>query len=316
MALTILQMVNRAETELGLEESSTVFGASPSLTAKQMGALANRTLDELRRMNRWTVLQFEYNIVVDTPLITTGDMAANSAVITNIPNTSTLAANFWAVSGDSIPTAARILSVDSLTQVTMTMENTSTSAVTGATITFAKDMYPLPSDFDYYNNQTMWDRTNDWSLVGPDSPQFDQALRSGITPLAPRRRWRQLGPYANRFRIWPPPIEITSPAQLVFEYLSENSVNVTGAGTSFAKYFTADSDTCLLDDDALITGIKWMFWEIKGMGSYVTLQNRWIDYINRLAARDAGAPKLNMSRRPVSHLISSDNVQDGNFPSS
>jgi hypothetical protein len=36
-----------------------------------------------------------------------------------------------------------------------------------------------------------------------------------------------------------------------------------------------------LDDQAILMGIKWMFWEIKGMGSYVTLQNRWVDYVDR-----------------------------------
>lgn len=58
MPLTLLQMVNAAEVELGLEQSSTVYGAAPSLTAQQMGSLANRVLDELCRMNRWSALQF------------------------------------------------------------------------------------------------------------------------------------------------------------------------------------------------------------------------------------------------------------------
>lgn len=315
MPLSLLEMVNQVETELGLEESSTVFGVGPSLTAKQMGALANRVLDELRRSNRWAALQFEYNLAVEIPIETTGNMAAQSAVITGIPDTSQLEANFWTVSGDGLPQAARIASVDSLTQVTLTMENTNTSAVTGVDIVFAKDTYPMPSGFDFYNNQTMWDRTNFWQLMGPDSPQQDQYDRSGIVSLGPRRHWRQIGPYANKFRLWPPPTEITAPLQIVFEYLSINAVDVNGLGTSYAQYFENDSDTCLLDENAIIMGIKWMFWEIKGMGSYVTLQNRWIDYVRRLIARDAGAPVLTMSRQPLPLLISSADVQDGNYPS-
>ncbi len=316
MPRTILQLINATEDELGLERSATVYGTSPTLTAKQMGALANRALDELRRMNRWTVMQFEFNIVVEVPLVTTGTMAAGSAVITAIPSTSTLEARFWSVSGTGVPDAARISTIDSATQVTMNMQNTNTAVATATAITFAKDTYSVPSGFDYFNNETMWDRTNFWQLLGPTSPQVDQYLRSGITPTGPRRHWRYIGPYANKFRLWPPPTEITTPLQLVFEYLSLNAVSVNGAGNAFAQLFANDNDTCLLDENALMMGIKWMFWEIKGFGSYITMQNRWIDYVNRLAARDGGAKTLNMARRPASILISSANAPDGNFPSS
>ncbi len=101
--------------------------------------------DELRRMARWTAMQFEYDLVVTVPVITTGDMAANSAVITNIPTTAALAANYFMVSGEGVPPAARVLSVDGTSQVTMTMQNTNTSAVTGVELTFSKDTYPVPS---------------------------------------------------------------------------------------------------------------------------------------------------------------------------
>ncbi len=313
---TILTLVNQAQKELGLTASSSVYSSGADTTGTQMGALANRVLDELRRVHPWTALQFEFDLVVQVPISTTGDMAAQSAVITNIPDTSALAANFWAVSGPGIPQASRIASIDSPTQITMTMENTNTTALTTQTILFSKDTYALPSDMDFYSNQTMWDRTNFWKLLGPDSPQRDQWIRSGITPATPRRHWRQLGPFMNQFRLWPPPSEIAAPVQLVFEYLSCNAVAVNGSSTAFAKYFVNDTDTCLLDEDALIMGIKWMFWEIKGMGAYATQQNRWVDYVDRLRARDGGAPILNMGQRETELLISPANVPDGNWPAS
>jgi hypothetical protein len=260
-------------------------------------------------------MQAEFDIVVSPATVTTGNMAAHSAVITGIPTTAALAANYWAVSGAGIPQAARVASVDSLTQVTMSMINTNTTALTATPITFAKDTYALPTGFDYYNNDTMWDRTNFWKLMGPDSPQRDQYIRSGITPLVPRRHWRQSGPYANQWRIWPPPSSVDARLQLVFEYLSRYAV-VAANGTTYKEFFTLDTDTCLLDENALIMGLKWMFWEIKGFGSYVTLQNRWVDYVNRLAARDGGAPTLSMAKREDSLLISPANVPDGSWPSS
>jgi hypothetical protein len=129
-----------------------------------------------------------------------------------------------------------------------------------------------------------------------------------------------LGPYANNFRIWPPPVELTTPLQLVFEYLSSYAIVVNGgavsppATPSFAQYFANDDDISLLDDQAIIMGIKWMFWEIKGFGSYVTLQNRWVDYVDRLIARDGAAPTLQLVKRYSSTFLSPANVQDGFFP--
>ncbi len=317
MSLTILQMVRAAEAELGLPMSVSVFGQSGNVDATgiQMGALANRTLDELRRVNRWTALQFEFDLIVDVPITTTGDMIAQSKVITNIPSTAGIAANTYAVQADGLLQASRVASVDSPTQVTLTMENVNTVDVVGVPVLFMKDTYPLPSGFDWFNNRTMWDRTNRWELIGPDSPQQDQFQRSGIIATGPRRHFRQLGPGPSVFRIWPPPAEIVAPLQLVYEYLSLDAVVVGGSNpTGYAQYFTTDSDTCLLDDQSVIMGIKWMFWEAKGFGSYMTLQNRWVDYVERQKARDGAAPTLQVVRRASPIYISGANVQDGFFP--
>ena len=174
--------------------------------------------------------------------------------------------------------------------VVMSME--ATGASTNAPISFGQDTFAMPSGFDWFNNRTMWDRTNRWELLGPDSPQMDQWHRSGIVAIGPRRHFRKIGPYVDQFRIWPAPFEIANPLQLVFEYLSIDAVAVNGSNTAFAQYFTNDDDQPLLDDQAITMGVKWMFWEVKGFGSYVTLQNRWVDYVERLIARDGAAPTL------------------------
>jgi hypothetical protein len=263
-------------------------------------------------MNRWTVQQFEYDLVVSPPVQTTGDFTANSAVITNIPSTSGIQANYYMVSGNGVPSASRVQSVDSSTQITMTMEYTGTSAA-GLAVSFAKDTYPIPNGFDWFNNRTMWDRTNRWELLGPDSPQLDQWHRSGIVTTGPRRHFRKIGPYANEFRIWPPPFEITNPLQLVFEYLSIAAVMVHGSQTTFAQYFQNDDDQPLLDDQAVTLGLKWMFWEAKGF-NYAAMQSRWIDYCDRLIARDGAAKTLTLVQRVNPIFISPANVQDGFFP--
>jgi hypothetical protein len=326
MPLTLLQMVQRAEAELGLPQSTSVFGpGATDATGTQMGALANRVLDELRRMNRWTAMQFEYNLVVNPPINFTATLPPQSNIIEDIylPLNQLVTPppqpNYWQVSGPGIPVAARLQTVDATSYevATMDMENTNTEVLFGQQCQMQQDTYPVPADFDWFNNRTMWDRTNRWELIGPDSPQLDQWHRSGIVATGPRRHYRKIGPYPNTFRIWPPPAEIVAPLQLVFEYLSINAVAVNGNAADaapFAQYFVNDLDQPLLDDQAITMGIKWMFWEAKGFGSYVTMQGRWVDYVERLAARDGAAPTLPLVQNVNPLLISPNSVQDGFFP--
>ena len=310
--LTLLQIINQAQAELGLPQSATIVGNTDPTTV-QMYALSNRVLDELRRMNRWVAQQFEFDLVVPPPINTTGTVSTAALnTITGIPSTAGILPNFFAVSANSVPAAARVIEVPNSTTVVMSME--ATGAFTDLSVAFAQDTFAMPSGFDWFNNRTMWDRTNRWELLGPDSPQMDQWHRSGIVAIGPRRHFRQLGPYADQFRIWPAPFEIANPLQLVFEYLSIDAVNVNGAGVDYSQYFENDDDTPLLDDQSIIMGIKWMFWEVKGFGSYVTMQNRWVDYVERQIARDGAAPTLPLVRRSRSILLNSWQVQDSNFP--
>src|ERR1700686_4627277 len=314
MSLTLLQMINQAQAELGLPQSATIVGNTDPTTI-QMYALSNRVLDELRRMNRWTVQQFEFDLVVPPPVKTTGTILAGALnTVISIPSTAGITANNFAISANAVPAAARVISVPDANTVVMSMQATGPS--TGQSIAFGQDTFAMPSGFDWFNNGTMWDRTNRWRLLGPDSPQMDQWHRSGIVALGPRRHFRKLGPYVDQFRIWPAPFEIANPLQLVFEYLSIDAVSVNGSATQFAQYFTNDDDQPLLDDQSVVMGIKWMFWEVKGIGSYVPLQNRWVDYVNQLIARDGAAETLSLARRARSVLLNSYQIQDGNFPSS
>lgn len=327
MPLNLLQIIKAAQMELGLPPGPalTTVVNSTDPTTVQMYALANDILDEMRQMYRWTVQQFEYNIAVNPAVSATGSFTQNSPTITGLSPTVAvlaaapynLAANFWQISANGVPTAARIApgGVDTVgNTITMTMEYSGDTTTTPLAIQFGQDTYPMPSDFDYFNNMTMWDRTNHWMLLGPDSPQADQWHRSGIFTTGPRHHWRKLGPYADQWRIWPPPFEITNPIQLVFEYLSLNAVGVQGSNTSFAQYFANDTDVPLLNDQAIKRGVKWKFWQIKGF-NYVPMQNAWIDYVDQLAGKDGGAKTLSLARKPHPFLISPWQVQDGNFPS-
>jgi hypothetical protein len=218
----------------------------------------------------------------------------------------------YALIGAGIPQAQRVTQVISGGAVTLVCEMNNTATAQTVQILASRDTYSLPSDFDHYISHTWWDRTNHWMLVGPQSPQFDQWQRSGIVTTGPRRRWRQIGHRPTAYRLWPPPQASDTPAALVFEFVSDGWV--VGVDGTYKKRFTADTDTCLLDDDAMILGCKWRFWQIKGF-SYGAMQQEAIDYVTRLKARDGGMPDLAMGRRKFPYLITSANVQDGYFPS-
>jgi len=309
---TLLQIVNTAQQELGLPQSSAVIG-NTDFTTIQMLALLNAAGEELRDHPEggWTQMRTEFNLVVTVPITTTGDTTVNSAVIVNIPSTTGLAAGSWMCSGPNIPTAARIKSVDSATQVTLTMNVTGTAP--GVSLVFSNDTYSLPADFKSYINRTWWDRTNRWELLGPDSPQMDQWHRSGIVVTGPRRHWRQLGKVGAQYRIWPQPSEISTPLQLVYEYLSDSWVNVGGLGQQFSAAFTSDTDTPVLDDRALILSLKYRFWGQKGF-NYLPMQQEYVDWVDRLVGRDGGSGSISLVKRQHPLFISPSAVQDGFFP--
>lgn len=309
-SLTLLEIIDTAFGELGLTQPTQVVG-SVDLQSQKALALVNREGWALQQMNEWVALQ-ELNVINITPVInTTGDIVASSAIITNIPDTSGITpASAWVCTGGAIPVAARVLTVDSPTQVTLDSEATDT--VVGEELTFAQDTYNLPTDFDRYINQTSWDRTNRWQVLGPDSPQVDEWHRSGIVTTGPRRHARQVGHSPTAYRLWPPPGSTEIPWETVFEYVS-NCWVVAANGTAKVK-FTADDDTSLIDPQAIILGLKWRFLQSNNF-QYADQKQEWMDYVSSRIAKDGGAKILSMAPRIGAYLINSGQVQDGYYPS-
>jgi len=305
--LTLLEIAQTAFQELGLNAPTTVVG-SQDIQVIQLLALLNRDGNELYRSNDWTTLQGEHIVNLQTPIDVTGDVLQGSTTVSNT-TTAGITAGAYSLSGVGQPAAQRVASITNATTLELEMESTATAV--GTDLIFARDTYTIPSDFDRYISHTWWDRTNHWMLMGPQSPQFDQWQRSGIVTTGPRLRWRQIGVRPTVFRLWPPPTSASTPDALVFEYVNDGWVlHIDG---TFGNKFTADTDIPLLQDQMFILGVKWRFWQIKGF-DYGAFQQEYIDFVNREKARDGGMPDLQMGRRKFPYLISSANVQDGNFP--
>lgn len=308
---TLLEIVQTACGEMGLAQPSVVATAT-DLQTIQMYNLVNREGDELRQVHDWTELQSTWDLSVVAPLTTTGDIVTGSAVINNIPDTSTLTADLFTVAGTEINQAARIASVDSPTQITMSIP--ASGSQVGATIVFTKDTFTEPTDFDHFINETWWDVTNHWMLLGPDSPQRAAQQVAGIVTTGPRRHFRQVGRAPVNYRLWPPLGTVEQPFTIQYYYVSKNWV-LDPDGVTYKSSMTDDDDECTLDSQAVILGLKWRFFQIKQMDA-APLQREYMDYVSRRIAMDGGAKTLSLDRAPASILISPANVQDGNYPGS
>lgn len=308
--MQLIEIATTACDELGLTLPTPVAGGNEPL-AKQVFALANRSGDELYQTHGWVVAQNERIVNIAAPIITTGNVTANSDLVTNIPSTAGIVAGAWAIAGESILISARVVEV--VDANTVRMDEPATGTLVATPLTFAKDTYDVPDDFGWFIARTMWDRTNRWELIGPISPQMDEWQRSGVVSTGPRRRWRQIGRNPSSWRLWPPPTATSDyPGTLVFEHQSKNWV--VSAGGTLKPRFTQDDDEPIIDAQAIILAIKWRLWQAKGF-DYAAMQAESNDYVSRLAARDGGEPDLTLARpRPRELLLGPWNVQDGNFP--
>lgn len=306
---TVVQLVGAARAQLGLLPISTSVVSSGNDIDTQMLALLNQLGSELQQSHSWTALQTQFIINTETILSLTGDIVAGSAVIQNISSTSGIVANTWVVIGTGIPISARVVSVDSATQITM--DSHATSTLVGTALQFSKDTYALPADMESMISDTWWDRTNRWQLLGPTSPQMDQFLRSGIVTTTPRRNWRQIGRPVNAWRIWPPPGTTDPSLDMVWEYNSIYwATDTTGAAI---PYCAADTDTTIFPDNLMVAGLKLRYFDAKGFDTSKLLET----YEGILAvaqAADGGASTLSMSGpRQQPFLIDYWNIPDNGY---
>jgi len=298
MSSTLLQLIQQATAEMGLTPPTQVVG-NTDLQVTQLYYLANALGNELRREHPWEALNIPYRFYTQY-LETTGDVVQNSAIITNIPDTSQLSTNYM-LTGTGINQDTYILSVDSATQVTLTQP--ASASEVGATLNFGQTIYQLPSDFDRQIDRTHYDKSKRWEMLGPETPQQWEFLKSSYISTGPRMRYRFIG---GNFQIWP---QVSTNEYLGFEYISNGWVNQT---TTPISAFAADTDTCIFPDRLMVCGIKNKFFEVKGFDTTAYYR----DYVNQLSiakSNDSGSQTLSMAPKMSSVLIGFENIPDGSI---
>jgi hypothetical protein len=303
MASTLLQLVQQASGEMGLAVPQQVAG-NTSADVIQLNYLINSLGNELAREYPWEALNIEYDwysqytesdgaIVYGTNTITGVDPATvafiNAAGATN-----------FQVQGEGV---IQSTAVTSAIGTTVTINSAATSDGSGNYV-FGQVMYTLPTGFDRITDRTQYDKSKRWEMLGPETPQQWQWLKSSYISTGPRIRWRIMG---QKFQIWP----LTSTNEyLSFEYISSNWA--TSATGSTQSSFIQDTDTCIFPDRLMVLGLKKKYFEIKGFDSS-SFQRDYDMQLNIAKANDAGSATLSLAPRTANVLIGWENIPDANY---
>lgn len=296
---TMLQIMQQAYAEMGLTVPSSVAGNSTQDVVQGL-ALLNAVGYEIQRQWQWQALSKVH--IFSTPFVsTTGTTTSASAVITAIPTTAAITTNYQ-VTGTGIQDASYVSSVDSGTQVTLSLN--ATASGTAVALTFSQTKFVLPTDYDRQIDDTHWDKTQHWMMLGPRSAQEWELLTSGYISTGPRVNYRIFG---DRFQIWPAQGTLH---QLGFEYVSK-AWAATTAGVA-KNSFTIDTDTCVFPDRLMVLGLKKKYFQVKGFNP--VFDNDYAMELDNAKSNDAGSPTLSMAPRMGSILIGPQNIPD-TFPS-
>jgi hypothetical protein len=296
----MLELVQQVTSELNLAVPTFVAG-NTSQDVQQILALMNRAGYDLIKEHNWQALELEYRFYTNART-TTCDTTNGSFNLTNVQEPFGLNKNYSIV-GTSIPQDTYVEEVRGSTIVTSQLA--SATSIQG-TVTFSQTIYPLPPDYETITDNTHWDKTKHWQMLGPVDAQQWQWLKSGYISTGPRVRWRILG---NKFEIWPP---YNTLEYLGFEYRSKGWVR--SATDAVKNSFTADTDTTVLDDSILVLLTKLKYFQIKSFDT-TSLQLDYNRYLNVAKANDKGSATLSFAPQPSAVLIGWANIPDTGYGS-
>jgi hypothetical protein len=298
MASTLLQLVQQATGEMGLNQPTQVVGNASS-DVIQIYSLMNSVGYEIQRDHNWEALDKEYRFyTVYTTLTCT--LVANSTVVNTVEATTGLS-NLYIVTGTGINQDTYVNTVTGTNSLTLTQAATQSGVFT---LYFSQAKYILPSDWDRQVDRTHYDKSKRWEMLGPTDAQQWQFLKSSYISTGPRIRYRILGGY---FQVWP---AMNTDEYLGFEYMS-NQWATSSAGVTQSS-FLADSDTCIFPDRLMVTALKKKYFEIKGFDSTAFTR----DYLQQLSfakANDSGSATLSFAPTPGAILIGFENIPDANY---
>jgi len=305
MSSTMLQLVQQTTSELNLAIPTYVAG-NTNQDVQQVLALMNRQGYDLVKEYDWQALQLEYRFYTDAQTFT-GSTVSNASYNIIVTGDATALNSNYTITGTGINQDTYVSSVtyNSGTGLsTIVMSQLASGTYTSVTFTFSQTKYPLPNDFETITDNTHWDKTKHWQMLGPEDAQQWQWLKSGYISTGPRIRWRILG---DKFQIWPP---YNTQEYLGFEYRSKGWAR--SAAGAVKNSFTVDTDTTIFDDTVMVLGTKLKYFQIKGFDT-TALQADYFRYLNVAKANDKGSATLSFAPYPSKVLIGYANIPDSGY---
>jgi len=306
---TLLQIVNRAERELGFTASGTVI-SNVDEQAVQMLNLYNALGNDLMMEHDWQALQIE-NLFSTVFFQYTGTTTVNSTTLSALSSTTglTTTPTYFTVTGTGIRNDSNLVSVNA-GAATAVIGREASATGTLITLTFSQVKYAMPTDFQRLIDRTDWDKSQNWEILGPETPQQWQWLKSSNLSSGPRTRFRV---YGDLFVVWPPP---SSERDLRFEYISNFWIATASGSVPTKAQATLDADTAIFPDRVLVTGLKLKYAQANGMDWLLPILGReYAEILNVALTADAGSPTLSMAPRYRSPILGWHNVPDSGYGS-
>lgn len=166
--------------------------------------------------------------------------------------------------------------------------------------------YATPTDLAYFTDQTQWDRSNHWPLLGPKSAQEWAFLKGSLVATLPRIRYRI---YNNKFQIFPVP-QAPNSYNFTMEYI--RSTWVIGALDVPQDMIVLDSDILEYNQWLLVKFVKFKFYELKGFDT-TGVQADFLRIFTSLTGKDTGAKILSLAPTMTPELIGPWSVPDGSW---
>lgn len=300
--LSLVQTSLQAMGVMDYGQPTSVAGNSSQFVAQTL-ALMNLECSQLAREHQWQASTVEYRFTT-TYYQYTGDLTAGSTSVANLSGTTGLTSDStFQVTGTGINQDTYLTSVSGATG---TLSKAASATGTAVQLTFAKTKYAMPSDFDRLVDRTDWDKSKHWEMLGPETAQQWQWLKSGYISTGPRVRFRPMG---NYFQLWPP---LSTNEYLGFEYVSKNWVVATGDVAPSKSAFGLDTDSCIFPDPLMYTLVRLAFYQAKGFDTQA-LMLEYQTQKNLAKAHDAGSPVLSYAPRISNVLIGWENIPDSGF---
>ena len=303
--LSLFQNTMQGMGVMSYGQPTTVVGNS-NQDVTQLLALVNSAGDELAREHQWQAMTIQ-NIFTAVYYTYTADTTIGSTTLSNLSSTTGLTTNptYFMPVGTAIPQDTFLVSVNSGAG-TAVMSQAATATGTTSSITFSQVLFAPPTGFDRLVDRTQWDKSKHWEMLGPETAQQREWLRSGYISTGPRIRYWMMGGY---FQIWP---ALGSTESLSYEYVSKYWIQATTVVTPSKQAFTVDTDTCIFPDQLMRTLIKLRYFEIKGFDT-TALYRDYQMQLDLAKAHDAGSPTLSMAPNLSSVLIGWSNIPDSGY---